>query len=387
MWKSISVKSESDIHNINEVGKNSEEIVIANIMDELDYEWDIIISWFWKLKKLEISSFTYFGWNIIISDNPSLEKIIIKWGSADSITVSNNPKLKEIDFNLMEEYFEQSLIYSVYKEKLFINNNNSELNIILSECEKYYYFWNEKNYKFTIRKNTPEQLHSLLEWFEWNWSSSEMIPVLESFIYNSKIDKINLLYLYEMWTWGAGSWGMKKNENEDFNNYGDIYNFLLKIEELIENWKYASFTPELTDEYPFEHWYRIEGIPSVMKKHSWAPDNLISSESIWDELKEENLGSHWTYTKTIDSVYMDGMLLEWADATTFEIVNENQWYTKDKNNVYFDWDIIKWANSASFDSVQWPFFKDDWKIYFEWKDVTSKYSDIQLAIRKMLKRK
>lgn len=376
MWKCATFENYGDIKNVNNLGADLDEIIISNVFDESNNEGDIIIKWLTKLKKLEISWFdNCFDNNIVISDNPELEEITIKSGYAKTITITNNGNLKQIDFSLFWGYFEQSYVYTVEKQNLLIENNNKNLHIKLSECEKAYYFWDESKYSFTIIENTPEQFHEFIEWFEWNWYESIMLPVMESFVYNSKIDKINLLYLYDLWSWFAGSWSFKElMDMSSHCDYQKTYDFLLKVEKLVDEWKYNSFTPELLDEYPFKHRHKEKGVPEIMLKHSgYIPSNV--NEDTCNKIEDDFLcdtthnSDEWYYVDD-NKVYFDGELIEWCDWASFEIISEEESYAKDKDNVFFECGMLKWAKLDTFRLIWDWMFSDGVRLYYFGDDIT-----------------
>jgi len=68
------------------------------------------------------------------------------------------------------------------------------------------------------------------------------------------------------------------------------------------------------------------------------------------------------YAKDKNNVFMEGMKIDKADPNTFEIITENG-YSKDINNVYLDNDIVIFANPKTFKIIEWPYSKDDKRIY------------------------
>lgn len=68
------------------------------------------------------------------------------------------------------------------------------------------------------------------------------------------------------------------------------------------------------------------------------------------------------YAKDKHNVYWKGVRIELADPKTFEIITENG-YSKDKNNVYLDNDIVIFANPRTFKVIEWPYSKDDKRIF------------------------
>ena len=68
------------------------------------------------------------------------------------------------------------------------------------------------------------------------------------------------------------------------------------------------------------------------------------------------------YAKDKNYVYMEGVKIDNADPKTFAVIEENG-YSKDNKNVYLDNDIVIFANPKTFKVMEWPYSKDDKRIY------------------------
>jgi hypothetical protein len=68
------------------------------------------------------------------------------------------------------------------------------------------------------------------------------------------------------------------------------------------------------------------------------------------------------YAKDKDSVYLEGISIKNADPNTFEVLSSNG-YSKDKDNVFLDTDIVIFANPKTFEIIEWPFARDDQRIF------------------------
>ena len=68
------------------------------------------------------------------------------------------------------------------------------------------------------------------------------------------------------------------------------------------------------------------------------------------------------YAKDKNHVYWRGVKIKNADPKTFEVITENG-YSKDKINVYLDNDIVIFANPNTFKVIEWPYSKDDKRIF------------------------
>ena len=68
------------------------------------------------------------------------------------------------------------------------------------------------------------------------------------------------------------------------------------------------------------------------------------------------------YAKDKNRIYWRGIEIENADPKTFEVITENG-YSKDKNNVYLDNEMVIFANPNTFKVIEWPYSKDDKKIF------------------------
>ncbi|QTD36368.1 DKNYY domain-containing protein [Polaribacter batillariae] len=68
------------------------------------------------------------------------------------------------------------------------------------------------------------------------------------------------------------------------------------------------------------------------------------------------------YAKDKNNVYWRGVKISNADPETFNVITDNG-YSKDENNVYLDNDIVIFANPNTFEVMQWPYSKDDKRIF------------------------
>lgn len=68
------------------------------------------------------------------------------------------------------------------------------------------------------------------------------------------------------------------------------------------------------------------------------------------------------YAKDKNNVYWRGIIISNADPMTFKVITENG-YSKDKNNVYLDDEIVIFANPNTFEVIQWPYSKDDKRVF------------------------
>ena len=169
------------------------------------------------------------------------------------------------------------------------------------------------------------------------------------------------------------------------DDYQKTYDFLLKVEKLVSEWKYNSFTPELTDEYPFKHWHSEEWVPEIMLKHSgYIPSN--ENEDTFEEQKTDFLwdtihNSDELYYVDDNKVYFQGELIEWCDWASFEIISEEESYAKDKDRVFFECDILKWAQPDTFRSIWDWMFSDGTRLYYFWDDITEDDPDLLEEIK------
>ena len=107
-----------------------------------------------------------------------------------------------------------------------------------------------------------------------------------------------------------------------------------------------------------------EGYEKTNGKWTW----VIHSES-GKHIREINADNttfqilnHKKYAKDKSYVYFEGEKIDNADPKTFEVIAENG-YSKDNNSVYLDNDIIIFANPKTFKAIEWPYSKDDKRIY------------------------
>ena len=68
------------------------------------------------------------------------------------------------------------------------------------------------------------------------------------------------------------------------------------------------------------------------------------------------------YAKDKNTVYRRGVEIDKADPKTFKVISENG-YSMDKYNVYLDNEIVIFANPKTFKVMEWPYSKDDKRIY------------------------
>lgn len=68
------------------------------------------------------------------------------------------------------------------------------------------------------------------------------------------------------------------------------------------------------------------------------------------------------FAKDQNSVFWKGAKIENADPKTFEVITENG-YGKDRNNVYLENEIVIFANPVSFSVLEWPYSRDDQRIF------------------------
>jgi hypothetical protein len=68
------------------------------------------------------------------------------------------------------------------------------------------------------------------------------------------------------------------------------------------------------------------------------------------------------YAKDKKNVFCRGIRILDADPETFEVITENG-YSKDKNNVYLDRAKVIFANPNAFEIIQWPYAKDDKRVF------------------------
>nr|WP_293301816.1 DKNYY domain-containing protein [Allomuricauda sp.] len=68
------------------------------------------------------------------------------------------------------------------------------------------------------------------------------------------------------------------------------------------------------------------------------------------------------YARDKNSVYWRGFEIENCDPETFKVITENG-YAKDKKNVYLDTEIVIFANPSTFEIIEWPYAKDDERIF------------------------
>ncbi len=61
-------------------------------------------------------------------------------------------------------------------------------------------------------------------------------------------------------------------------------------------------------------------------------------------------------------VYRSGSLIEKADPKTFVVLSENG-YSKDLHYVFLDNEVVIFANPNTFQVIQWPYSKDDQRIF------------------------
>ena len=68
------------------------------------------------------------------------------------------------------------------------------------------------------------------------------------------------------------------------------------------------------------------------------------------------------FARDQNSVFWKGAKIENADPKTFEVLTENG-YGKDKNYVYLENEIVIFANPLSFSVLEWPYSKDNQRVY------------------------
>lgn len=69
-----------------------------------------------------------------------------------------------------------------------------------------------------------------------------------------------------------------------------------------------------------------------------------------------------SYAKDKKSVFFEGEKIDLADPETFEIISDNG-YAKDKNYVFIESSIVIFASPDKFKILDWPYSRDDKKIY------------------------
>lgn len=92
----------------------------------------------------------------------------------------------------------------------------------------------------------------------------------------------------------------------------------------------------------------------------------VDNES-FEILDDEN------YAKDNESVYFEGVKIDFANPKTFEVLTEG--YSKDHKYVFLDNHIVVFANPLKFEIIEWPFAKDDRFIFNGTVPITSKNID------------